>query len=114
MWLCYIAAGAVGVLPSFYSHRRVHGKPDTWQLAGHNALAHRMHWFHKLIVLLVPMLQLLGSLAVLATAGVMHLYQTSQPDAVAIIINSVALAFILEMDNKIGHILNLRGEGRFE
>lgn len=56
------------------------------------------------------MLQLLGSLAVLATGGVLYLFEQNQTDAVLIIINSVALAFILEVDNKIGHILNLRGE----
>lgn len=63
----------------------------------------------KCSVVLVPILQLLGALAVLATGGVLFLFERNQTDAVDIIINSVALAFILEVDNKIGNILSLRG-----
>lgn len=84
-----------------------------WQVAGQRAQGPRksnIPWFDKGVVLFVPLLQLLGLLAVLATGGVLFGFEQNQRDAVAIIINSVAVAFILEMDNKIGNILSLRGE----
>lgn len=54
-------------------------------------------------------LQLLAALSVLATGGVLFLFEQNQADAVNIIINSVALVFILEVDNRLGTILSLRG-----
>lgn len=107
MWLCYIAAGCVGILPPFYGRR-----PNKleWRVQDHDATADHINPALKLAVLTVPVLQLIAALAVLATGGVLFLFEQNQTDAVNIIINSVALVFILEVDNRLGTILSLRGD----
>jgi hypothetical protein len=108
VWLCYIASGCVGILPAFFG--QVTTKPGShWRIKIHQTLQQEIPSLLKIVIVLVPMLQLLAALAVLATGGALFLFAQIQTDAVSIIINSVALAFVLEVDNKIGAIINLQG-----
>lgn len=61
------------------------------------------------VAVTVPILQIMAALAVLSTGGVLYLFGQNQKDLVQIIISSVALVFILEIDNRVGYILSLRG-----
>lgn len=107
LWLCYIAAGCVGILPPFFGR-----KPGSkhWRIIDHDVShAADLPFVIKLLVVFVPILQVIAALAVLATGGVLYLFEANQTDLVQIIINSVALAFILDIDNRFGSILSLRG-----
>lgn len=108
VWLSYIASWCVGILPAFFG--QLTSKPGSaWRINGHQHSHQTIPSLLKVVIVLVPLLQMLAALAVLATGGALFLFTPSQTDYVTIIINSVALAFVLEVDNKIGAIINLRG-----
>jgi hypothetical protein len=92
--LCTVAAALTGILPEFF------GREKYWVPA-----EKKLPKLHGALVLVTPVLQLLVALAVLLTGGVLFLFEAATTDRISIITNSVALCFVLELDNKVGAIV---------
>jgi hypothetical protein len=92
--LCTVAAALTGILPEFF------GREKYWVPA-----EKKLPKLHGALVLVTPVLQLLVALAVLLTGGVLFLFEAATSDRISIITNSVALCFVLELDNKVGAIV---------
>jgi hypothetical protein len=92
--LCTVAAALTGILPEFFGRERY------WVPA-----EKKLPKLHGALVLITPVLQLLVALAVLLTGGVLFLFEAATTDRISIITNSVALCFVLELDNKVGAIV---------
>jgi hypothetical protein len=89
--LCHVAAKAAGILPVFYA-------PDDWGARAKPVV----HWSLQLVALFAPVLQLSVALLVLLSASLLAFTRENQVSNVQVIVNSVALGFILEIDNTIG------------
>ncbi|WIA31461.1 hypothetical protein OEZ86_002356 [Tetradesmus obliquus] len=92
--LCTVAAALTGILPAFFGRERY------WVPA-----EKKLPKLQGALVLITPVLQLLVALAVLLTGGVLFLFEAATTDRISIITNSVALCFVLELDNKVGAIV---------
>lgn len=93
--LCHVAAAAAGILPSFYcinTTRHLH-RPH-------------LHWLLCLLMLAVPLVQLCVAMMVLLASGVLSITADNQASNIQVVVNSVALAFVLELDNRIGAMIH--------
>eukprot|EP00775_Hariotina_reticulata_P003601 gene3601-3866_t len=92
--LCTVAAALTLILPEFFGR-------DSYRVPAEKKLPK----LHGTLVLVTPVLQLLVALAVLLTGGALFLFEVTTMDRITIITNSVALCFVLELDNKVGAIM---------
>jgi hypothetical protein len=90
--LCQIAAVVAGILPAFFS-------------TGNTARVEKRHWLLCCAVLCAPLLQLLTALMVLLSASLLSITQENQASNIQVVLNSVALGFVLEVDNKMGDMI---------
>ena len=99
-WLGYVAAALAGILPSFYHKPGVTTpRPVTYFAKG------SVGWPFCLLALTAPLVQFLVVLFLLLSSAALSLVQEAQTSILSIVVNAVALTFILELDNKVGAVL---------
>jgi hypothetical protein len=92
--LCHTAAAVAGILPSFYATSSTK-----------NLNKAQVHSLLCIPVLCAPLFQLLIALLVLLSASMLFITQEMQASSIQVVLNSVALGFVLEIDNKVGHMI---------
>jgi hypothetical protein len=92
--LCHTAAAVAGILPAFYTMSSSEGLCKS-----------HLHWWQCLVVLCAPVLQLIIALLVLLSASMLSITQEMQASSIQVVLNSVALGYILEIDNKVGQMV---------
>jgi hypothetical protein len=99
--LCHVAAAAAGILPRFYTTPMSQALHQQWST---------IHCLLRLVMLLAPIMQFSVALVVLLSGVLLSLTQEQQASSIQVIVNSVALAFILEIDNKVGEMFTSQQE----
>jgi hypothetical protein len=92
--LCHTAAVVAGILPVFYTTGKTQG-----------LIKSTLHWLLCIVVLCAPVLQMITALLVLLSASVLSITQEMQASSIQVVLNSVALGFVLEIDNRVGHMI---------
>jgi hypothetical protein len=90
----HTAAAVSGILPYFYSTKSTKALNK----------AH-LHWSLTVVLLCAPVFQLFTALMVLLSASLLSLTQENQASSIQVVLNSVALGFVLESDNKVGQMI---------
>jgi hypothetical protein len=99
--LLVYAAAAAGALPTFYDPELLQQR----QVCGFHAdLSHGAACF----ILLAPVLQMLVAFVVMACGGGLLMLTDQQNNRATIIFSAVALAFIVELDDRIGLIMRMQ------
>jgi hypothetical protein len=97
--LSHTAAIVTGLLPHFFAANGT--VPQTAQQC--TAHLRSVHWLFNIIMLSAPVLQLITALLVLLTASMLSI-KPETASSIQVVINSFALGFILEVDNRIGQL----------
>lgn len=99
--LLVYAAAAAGALPSFYT-------PVLWQQGKVPCFHCDLSQGSVCFIMFAPVLQLLVAFVVMCCGGGLLLITDQQNSRASIIFNAVALAFIVEIDDRIGLIMRMQ------
>jgi hypothetical protein len=99
--LLVYAAAAAGALPSFYT-------PLLWQQGKGPGLYRYLSQGSVCFIMFAPVLQLLVAFVVMCCGGGLLLITDQQNNRASIVFNAVALAFIVELDDRIGLIMRMQ------
>jgi len=98
VWLAHVSAAFAGILPAFYAAN--YARPQALHAATFIECA-----FRKVVLLVIPLMQLVAGLFVLVSSMALTFVPETQSSIVSIILSNVALTFILDLDNRVGAIL---------